>query len=61
MPFRVEVVQADSHGRFALDLSPGTYRITITGHAPMSGAAFMQPRPRLIVVRPSGPRIRLIA
>jgi len=53
-------VRADSHGRFAFDVAPGTYRITITGHAPMSGAAFMQPRHRTIVVRPSGPRIRLI-
>ena len=53
-------VRADSHGRFAFDLTPGTYRITITGHAPMSGDAFMQPRHPTIVVPPGGGRIRII-
>jgi hypothetical protein len=53
-------VRANSHGRFAFDLTPGTYRITITGHAPMSGNAFMQPRHPTIVVPPGGGRIRII-
>jgi hypothetical protein len=53
-------VRADSHGRFAFDLTPGTYRITITGHAPMSGNAFMQPRHPTIDVPPRGGRIRII-
>jgi hypothetical protein len=53
-------VRADRHGLFAFDLSPGTYRITITGHAPMSGSAFIQPRHPTIVVRPQGGRIRII-
>jgi hypothetical protein len=53
-------VHADAHGRFAFDLVPGTYRITITGHAPMSGSAFIQPRHGTIVVRPGGRPIRVV-
>ena len=53
-------VIADRHGRFAFDLAPGTYRITITGHAPMSGNAFIQPRHGTIVVRPERPPVRLV-
>ena len=53
-------VRADGHGRFALHLAPGTYRITITGHAPMSGNAFMQPRHGTIVVSPGGRPIRIV-
>jgi hypothetical protein len=53
-------VHADTHGRFAFDLVPGTYRITITGHAPMSGNAFIQPRHGTIVVRPGGRPIRIV-
>ena len=53
-------MQADRHGRFAFHLVPGTYRITITGHAPMSGNAFIQPRHGTIVVRPGGRSIRIV-
>jgi hypothetical protein len=53
-------VHADRHGGFAFDLVPGTYRITITGHAPMSGNAFIQPRHGTIVVRPGGRPIRIV-
>jgi hypothetical protein len=53
-------VQADRRGRFAFHIVPGTYRITITGHAPMSGNAFMQPRHGKIVVRPGGRPIRIV-
>ena len=53
-------VRADRHGRFALLLEPGTYRITITGHGPESDGRPMQPVPNVIHVGPSGSRIRLV-
>jgi hypothetical protein len=52
--------RADRHGRFALLLEPGTYRITITGHGPESDGRPMQPVPNVIHVGPSGARIRLV-
>jgi hypothetical protein len=52
--------RADRHGRFALLLEPGTYRITITGHGPESDGRPMQPVPSVIHVGPSGARIRLV-
>lgn len=53
-------VRADRHGRFVFLLPPGTYRITITGHAPESDGRPMQLLPNEIHVRPSGSRIRLV-
>jgi hypothetical protein len=52
--------RADRHGRFALLLEPGTYRITITGHAPESDGRPMQPVPNVIHVGRSGARVRLV-
>jgi hypothetical protein len=53
-------VHADGHGQFAFDLAPGRYHITITGHAPMAGNAFIRPRHDSIVVRPGGRPIRIV-
>jgi hypothetical protein len=52
--------RADRHGRFALQLEPGTYRITITGHGPESDGRPMQPVPNVIHVGRSGARVRLV-
>jgi hypothetical protein len=51
--------RADRHGRFALLLQPGTYRITITGDGPESDGRPIQPVPNVIHVGASGARIRL--
>jgi hypothetical protein len=52
--------RADRHGRFALLLEPGTYRIAIIGHGPESDGRPMQPMPNVIHVGPSGARLRLV-
>jgi hypothetical protein len=52
--------RADRHGRFALMLAPGTYRITITGRGPESDGRPIQPVPHVIHVGPSGAHIRLV-
>jgi hypothetical protein len=54
-------VRADRRGRFTADLSPGRYRVTITGHGPTSDGLPMQPQPNAIVVRrASRHRVRLV-
>jgi hypothetical protein len=53
-------VRADRHGRFTLLMQPGTYRVKITGHDPAFGGDPVQPMPRMIHVRRSGQRIRLV-
>ena len=40
-------VRADRRGRFTADLAPGHYRVTITGHGPMSDGLPMQPQPHV--------------
>ena len=52
--------RADSHGRFALLLEPGTYRVTITGHGPECDGRPVQPGRNVIHVGRSGVRVRLV-
>ena len=54
-------VRADRRGRFTADLAPGRYRVTITGHGPMSDGRLMQPMPDAIVVEHAGAQpVRLV-
>jgi hypothetical protein len=56
---RSAVVHTDRHGRFALDVEPGTYRVTITRGGPQTDTGSIQPFPRVIRVPHSG-RVRLV-
>jgi hypothetical protein len=38
-------VQADKHGRFGVQLAPGTYQVEITGHAPTADGRPLPARP----------------
>ncbi|HVI16734.1 MAG TPA: hypothetical protein VM712_00050, partial [Gaiellales bacterium] len=54
-------LRADQRGRFTVDLAPGTYRVTITGHGPTANGLPMQPTPTAIVVpHARGERVRLV-
>lgn len=52
-------VVTDEHGRFAFDVSPGTYRVLITGHSVRANGRLAQPHPRTIVVKPDAKPLRL--
>ena len=56
---RSAVAETDRHGRFSVDVEPGTYRVTITRGGPQMGTGPIQPFPRVIHV-PHGGRLRLV-
>jgi hypothetical protein len=53
------VVHTGRHGRFAFDVAPGTYRVTITAGGPQTDRGSIQPFPRVVRVPRSG-RLRLV-
>ncbi len=52
-------VRTGTAGRFAIELAPGTYRVTITSGGPQADGRPIQPVPRTIHVPRSG-RLRLV-
>lgn len=56
---RSVVAHTDRHGRFSLEVEPGTYRVTITRGGPQTDSGSIQPFPRVIHVPHSG-RVRLV-
>jgi hypothetical protein len=52
-------VHTDRHGRFAFDVRPGTYRVTITAGGPQANGRPIQPVPRVVHVPHTG-RLRLV-
>jgi hypothetical protein len=53
-------VRADKHGVFAFDVTPGTYRVRLTGHAPTTDGEFFDTIPDTVVVTPGDKPIRLV-
>lgn len=51
--------QADDHGQFTFNATPGRYTVHLIGHAPMVNGAFFTTDPATIVVKPGGQPLRL--